>query len=324
MSDYKDLEQYGIIGNLETCALVGDDGSIDWCCFPHLDSPSVFAAVLDVKKGGQFAITPAAGYLSKQQYITDTNVLRTDFHTDTGVASLIDFMPLRSDRTPGEHGHQVVYRKLACRKGSVRFNIIFSPRFNYARDTTRIVETTYGLEASSKRQQLHLQVNAKFDIKAGIATSTIDMSQGQEIWLVLQYANFAGKNSGECSTELDAVVEYWSKWVHDAPADTTIFNGPWRELIVRSGLVLKLLAHEHAGAICAAPTSSLPESLGGERNWDYRYNWIRDASFTVQALYNTGHYEEARRHLWRGNATDRIGTAIYRYRHSIERDFVEG
>ncbi len=297
MSDYKDLEQYGIIGNLETCALVGDDGSIDWCCFPHLDSPSVFAGVLDSRKGGRFAITPDSAYISNQQYVTDTNVLRTDFHADTGVATLTDFMPIRSERTPGEHDHQVIYRKLACKKGLLKFKVDFDPHFNYARDTTRIVETNYGLEASSGNHRLHLQASTKFDIKEGGATSTIEMSQGQEIWFVLRYANFAEKSQGECSTELDATVEYWSKWVHDAPADTTIFNGPWRELIVRSGLVLKLLAHERAGAICAAPTTSLPESLGGERNWDYRYNWIRDASFTVQALYNIGHYEEARRHL---------------------------
>ncbi len=297
MSDYKDLEQYGIIGNMETCALVGDDGSIDWCCFPHLDSPSVFAGVLDSRKGGRFAITPDSAYISNQQYVTDTNVLRTDFHADTGVATLTDFMPIRSERTPGEHDHQVIYRKLACKKGLLKFKVDFDPHFNYARDTTRIVETNYGLEASSGNHRLHLQASTKFDIKEGGATSTIEMSQGQEIWFVLRYANFAEKSQGECSTELDATVEYWSKWVHDAPADTTIFNGPWRELIVRSGLVLKLLAHERAGAICAAPTTSLPESLGGERNWDYRYNWIRDASFTVQALYNIGHYEEARRHL---------------------------
>ncbi len=297
MPNYKDLEQYGIIGNLETCALIGDDGSIDWCCFPHLDSPSVFAAVLDVNKGGQFAITPSGGHTSKQQYITDTNVLRTDFHADTGVATLTDFMPLRSDRATGEQGHQVIYRRLVCRKGSLRFNITFAPRFNYAKDATTIIETNYGLEASSGHHKLYLQANAEFVIKDGVASSILDMSQGQEIWFVLQYANYVVRSSGECSTELDTTVEYWSKWVHDAPADTTIFNGPWRELIVRSGLVLKLLAHERAGAICAAPTTSLPESLGGERNWDYRYNWIRDASFTVQALYNIGHYEEARKHL---------------------------
>ncbi len=297
MSEYKDLEQYGIIGNLETCALIGDDGSIDWCCFPQIESPSVFAAILDSKKGGRFSITPASGYISKQQYITDTNVLRIDFHTDTGIAALTDFMPLKSDRSPGEHGHQAVYRKLVCRKGSVRFNIVFSPRFNYAQDSTAIKAVPSGLEASAGHRKLHLQANASFEIKGDTASAVLDMSEGQELWFVLQYSDRTEKSPGECAAELEATVGYWSKWVHDAPADTTIFNGPWRELVVRSGLVLKMLAHERAGAVCAAPTTSLPESLGGERNWDYRYNWIRDASFTVQALYNIGHYDEARKHL---------------------------
>ncbi len=297
MSEYKDLERYGIIGNLDTCAIIGDDGSIDWCCFPHLGSPSVFAAILDANKGGSFSVAPVGGYISKQRYITDTNVLRIDFHTDTGVATLTDFMPLKSDRAASQHRHQVIYRKLECKTGSVKFKIDFSPRFNYAQDRTEIKKTEAGISAASSNRRVFLQADADFEISENSAGAVLQMNEGEKKWLVLQYEEQSQKTPADCEAELDATLEFWSKWVHDAPADTTVFNGPWRELIIRSGLVLKLLAHETAGAVCAAPTTSLPECIGGERNWDYRYNWIRDASFTVQALFNIGHYDEARKHL---------------------------
>ncbi len=294
MPGYKDLEKYGIIGNLDTCALIGDDGSIDWCCFPHIESPSVFAAVLDDSKGGRFSITPAGGYRSAQQYIKDTNVLQTTFHTDTGTAVLTDFMPTMA---PGKNGHQVIYRRLACTTGTVTLRVEFSPRFNYARDETRLAVVESGIEGHSSRQELFLQTSRRLRVDGSTASATINLSEGEETWFALRYSDKTLKTPAECASELEATLGYWNGWVNKASADSTIFNGPWRDLVVRSGLVLKLLAHEQAGAICAAPTTSLPESIGGERNWDYRYNWIRDASFTVQALYNIGHYDEARRHL---------------------------
>ncbi len=297
MADYKDLERYGIIGNLDTCALIGDDGSIDWCCFPHIESASVFAAILDDGKGGRFSISPAAEFAPRQQYVGDTNVLRTYFDTEEGSAELTDFMPLKSERAPGEHGHQVIYRKLECTKGSMELRLEFAPRFNYARSRTKLVQVEGGLEAFASGRGLFLQSKPVLKIEGATASGNFSMKQGDELWFVLEYSEKVRKTPDECRLELDETLKYWNSWVNKVSAETDSFDGRWRDLVVRSGLVLKMLAHEQAGAICAAPTTSLPESIGGRRNWDYRYNWIRDASFTVQALYNIGHYDEARKHL---------------------------
>ncbi len=298
MPDYKDLEQYGIIGNIETCALIGDDGSIDWCCFPHIESPSVFAAILDHTNGGRFSITPAGDYGARQEYLGETNVLQTFFQTDGGAAVLTDFMPLRSVDAPTSREHRAVYRRLRCTGGQMAFSLDFSPRFNYAQDTTSLAASPDGIEASSPRRRLFLQTDLTLQLHGDSSASCrFDLTAGEEKWFVLHYDEQNQKTAEECRIRLDATLGYWNGWVRKASVDASLFDGPWRDLVVRSGLVLKLLSHEKAGAICAAPTTSLPESIGGERNWDYRYNWIRDASFTVQALYNLGHYDEARRHL---------------------------
>jgi GH15 family glucan-1,4-alpha-glucosidase len=298
MSDYKDLEQYGIIGNLETCALIGDDGSIDWCCFPLIDSPSVFAAILDHAKGGRFSITPAGNYTSRQEYLGETNVLQTHFQTDGGMAVLTDFMPFKTKDDPTGHRHRAVYRRVACTNGVMAFDLDFSPRFNYALDATTLAYCPGGLEASSSHRRLFLQTDLTMQLLgSSSAVAAFNLKEGEEKWFVLQYDKKDPRTTEECGTQLDSVLEYWSRWAHRTSGNTALFDGPWRDLVVRSALVLKLLAHEKEGAICAAPTTSLPESIGGERNWDYRYNWIRDASFTVQALYNVGHDDEARRHL---------------------------
>lgn len=298
MPDYKDLEQYGIIGNLETCALIGDDGSIDWCCFPLIDSPSVFAAILDHMKGGRFAITPAGNYRTRQEYLGETNVLQTYFQTDSGTAVLTDFMPLKTEDDPTCQRHRAVYRRVACKSGVMTFDLDFSPRFNYALDATALAYSPGGTEASSSHRKLFLQTDLTMQMQgSSSAVAAFSLREGEEKWFVLQYDEKDPKTAEECRAQLDAVLEYWDGWVHRTSGNTALFDGPWRDLVVRSALVLKLLAHEKEGAICAAPTTSLPESIGGERNWDYRYNWIRDASFTVQALYNVGHDDEARRHL---------------------------
>jgi GH15 family glucan-1,4-alpha-glucosidase len=298
MPDYKDLEQYGIIGNLETCALIGDDGSIDWCCFPHIESPSVFAAILDHTNGGRFSITPAGDYKTRQEYLGETNVLQTFFETDDGTAVLTDFMPVKTEADPTGQVQRAVYRRVACTSGAMAFDLDFSPRFNYALDATILSPSHGGIEASSPRRKLFLQTDLAFQLHGTLsATCSFNLTAGEERWHVLQYDGKNPKTSEECRAQLDKVLKYWNDWIRKASGNTALFEGPWRDLVVRSGLVLKLLSHEKAGAICAAPTTSLPESIGGARNWDYRYNWIRDASFTVQALYNLGHYEEARNHL---------------------------
>lgn len=297
MSYYKDLEHYGIIGDLETSALIGDDGSIDWCCLPHIESPSVFAAILDESKGGRFSLTPTSSYSSEQRYVPDTNVLETYFQTDEGSAVLLDFMPVKSGSASTAAMPQAIYRKLTCTQGMAHFNLEFSPRFNYAREATRLVASKRGVGAVSLQQRLSLQSDAEFVIRGASAKARVALNQGEKAWFILNYGGDSIQTEGECESTLQATIEFWKRWVDGAANDAASFTGKWHDLIVRSSLVLKLLAHEQAGAICAAPTTSLPEVIGGERNWDYRYNWIRDASFTVQALYNIGHHDEARRHL---------------------------
>jgi GH15 family glucan-1,4-alpha-glucosidase len=297
MSEYKDLERYGIIGDLGTCALIGDDGSIDWCCFPHIESPSIFAAILDHARGGRFSITPSGQFTSKQQYIPDTNVLVTTFKTETGTAKLTDFMLLKSEPAAADRAHPIIYRRLACSAGSVEFDIHYSPRFNYARDATDLIFVGGGIEAISNDSKLFLQSDVKLTVEKESAAARFTLDQGEEAWFLLHYRDREHRSSASCAEELEATLKFWRDWVHKTSGNTKLFDGPWRDLVIRSGLVLKLLAHKDAGAICAAATTSLPECIGGERNWDYRYGWIRDASFTVQALYNAGHYDEARKHL---------------------------
>jgi GH15 family glucan-1,4-alpha-glucosidase len=297
MSPYKELERYGIIGNLDTCVLIGDDGSIDWCCFPHVGSPSAFAAILDHSKGGRFSITPIGRFKSKQEYVRDTNVLVTSFNTETGAARLTDFMSLKNKRSSSEQDDAAIYRKLECTEGAISFEIDYSPRFNYARDTTAMTSTGHGVEARSGDKNLFLQSDITLKVAQDYSTARFTMNQAEVVWFVLHYPQNSVVSPDKCETELEATLKYWREWVHKPTGNAKLFDGPWRDLVVRSGLVLKLLAHEDAGAICAAATTSLPECIGGERNWDYRYSWIRDASFTVQALYSLGHYDEARKHL---------------------------
>jgi GH15 family glucan-1,4-alpha-glucosidase len=297
MQEYKWLENYGIIGNLDTCALVGNDGSIDWCCFPHIESSSVFAAILDIKKGGHFSIRPSGHYGSEQQYIENTNVLQTIFNSDTGSATLTDFMPMKDGHEAGSHELQTIYRKIACDQGKVDLSIEFNPRFDYARAETAIKETENGLAATGNDEELHLKSDIKLKIDGAMSPTDFSIKEGETLWFVLQHGHNIKVLPGGCDCALDETVKYWQEWAHKCGPDGCLFDEPWHDLIVRSGLVLKLLTHHETGSICAAPTTSLPEEIGGERNWDYRYNWIRDAAFTVQALHSLGHTREAKNHL---------------------------
>lgn len=160
MKDYKKLGHYGIIGNLDTCALIGRDGSIDWCCFPHIESPSIFADILDIDKGGHFAVRPSGSFDSEQQYIGKTNVLKTTFHTSSGTAIMLDFMPLRETGEAGVYEEHAIYRKLTCSSGSVDMEVGFKPRFNYARSRTAVEPTERGVIAKGNHEQVFLNIPA--------------------------------------------------------------------------------------------------------------------------------------------------------------------
>ena len=291
---YKLLEAYGLVGNLETCALIGRDGAVDWCCLPYLQSPSVFAAILDDAKGGRFAVEPVVDYDSRQAYLPNTNVLETTFETDAGTAVLTDFMPMLSDDPDAPFSEPWLYRKVECREGEVTLGVEFTPRFDYARARTVVEPLADGVIARGNGEHVSLTPPQPLEVENDAATGTHTLTAGEEAWYSLQYGQRMRPKSVDPQSLLDRTVAYWQNWTHECPEEgECLFAGPEHDLVVRSELVLKLLKHHVTGAIAAAPTTSLPELVGGERNWDYRFSWIRDASFTVQALFKLGHVREA-------------------------------
>ncbi|WP_227355383.1 glycoside hydrolase family 15 protein [Haladaptatus salinisoli] len=287
MTRYLPLKRYGIVGNLETSALVSDEGSVDWLPFPHVESPSVFAKILDAEDGGRFQLCPSKPFDSGQSYLVRTNVLRTSFETDSGTVNVLDFMPVWEDGR-----ERALYRKVDGVEGSVDLELAFRPRFDYARAETDVRATDDGVRAAGDGTRLHLAGDASFEVDGATAHATCTVSENETRWFVLRHGEAPDATDEERERTLNETVDYWREWSHDCPSGC-IFDGTDHHLAVRSGLVLKLLTHHETGAICAAPTASLPEDVGGVRNWDYRYNWIRDAAFTIQALGNLGHLDEA-------------------------------
>jgi GH15 family glucan-1,4-alpha-glucosidase len=288
---YQPIENYGVIGNLRTAALVGMDGSIDWLCLPHFDSPSVFAAILDDGKGGRFRIsTPCDKARRKQFYWPATNVLITRFQSENGVGEIVDFMPIPTADHPTPD--QIV-RQVKVSRGEMTFDLVCEPAFDYARSEH---ETTLG-EGSAWFQHdtltlcLATEVNLQRS-KRGV-TSTFTLKEGESAEFVLRMID--SKDVGqrcqshrEVETLFRNTVDYWRRWLSKCT-----YTGRWREWVERSALALKLMTFEPTGAIVASPTCSLPENIGGRRNWDYRYTWIRDSAFTVYGFLRIGFTDEA-------------------------------
>lgn len=297
---YQPIENYGIIGDLHSVALVGMNGSIDWLCFPHFDSPSIFAAILDDQKGGRFKISPAPDNVKyKQIYLPDTNVLVTRFLSEEGVGEITDFMPIAESQS-GHKNHQLV-RSVTAARGSMKFHLACHPAFNYARDSHELNISENNARFHSRSLNLGLYstrpltkdgngVSAEFTLKEG-ETATFLLHDGE--------LNLPGNLEQEMADLFRETVDYWRRWL-----SRCTYKGRWREMVYRSALTLKLLTYEPTGAIVAAPTCSLPEYIGGERNWDYRFTWIRDAAFTVYALLRIGFTEEASRFMnWLGTCS---------------------
>jgi GH15 family glucan-1,4-alpha-glucosidase len=286
---YLPIADHGVVGDLHSVALVGTDGTIDWYCTPRFDSPSVFGAILDSEKGGYFRIAPVGKSTTKQLYFPDTNVLITRFLSAEGVAEVQDFMPLRNGNasTP-----QRLIRRVVAVRGSMRFRLECEPRFNYGRDAHEVEVSRGGARFTSPNLSLILGspvalapsaagVDAEFELHAGeSATFSLQQPLGAETPRPLADA--------EADSLFEATVQYWIDWVSQST-----YTGRWREMVHRSALALKLLTYEPTGAIVAAATTSLPEQLGGERNWDYRYAWVRDSAFTLYALLRLGFKSEA-------------------------------
>ena len=288
--DYKPISDYGVIGDMHTAALVGLDGSIDWYCAPRFDSPSVFAALLDVRKGGKFQLSPTEKFTTKQSYEGDTNVLSTIFESKQGKIELTDFMPCFMEKGEAK-GFQELHRIVDCVEGEAGLRIIFQPRLDYARGNTTLLETAEGCTAKNRGLQVNLASSVKLRVAdSDILTNEFRLSKGQRVVFVLKWGKKPAVPATryETSKKLSKTLSYWKRWVGHVK-----YQGPFRANVVRSCLVLKLLQYAPTGAMVAAVTTSLPESIGTLRNWDYRYSWIRDNALSVLALSEAGASREA-------------------------------
>jgi GH15 family glucan-1,4-alpha-glucosidase len=288
---YKPIEDYGVIGDLHTMALVGRDGSIDWCCLPQFDSPSVFAALLDRNQGGFFRIAPVQAAVRKQMYFPETCILLTRFMDSNGVSELIDFMIPDAHLEP-EHIHQIV-RRVRCVRGEVKFQMDCFPAFDYARAKHTLLLTEEGAVFESSKCIVGLTSPTELKRNRDGVSAEFSLRPGQEITFLLRHVNSGSKQKPlepnyDAEQAFYSTTRYWQEWLAACR-----YQGRWREMVQRSALTLKLLTFAPTGAIVAAPTASLPEVMGGSRNWDYRYTWIRDAAFTVYAFIRLGLLHEA-------------------------------
>jgi GH15 family glucan-1,4-alpha-glucosidase len=294
---YKPIESYGVIGDLHTVALVGMDGSIDWCCLPHFDSPSVFGAILDEQKGGFFKIASLYKAQYKQMYLPDSNVLVTRFLSADGVGEVIDFMPVH-DASRGRTTHQIV-RVVRAVRGAVRFRLECQPAFDYARKPHQV--TLVGRGAVFKIPGMRLSLVSRFPLArqgTGVVTEFLLHPGEPSTFILRQVEGDSDGDSGLLEARLIGIelltqtLGFWRRWLSKCR-----YQGRWREMVDRSVLTLKMLTFAPTGAIVAAPTCSLPEEIGGTRNWDYRYTWIRDAAFTLYAFLRVGLTSEAERFM---------------------------
>ncbi|MDQ3382528.1 MAG: glycoside hydrolase family 15 protein [Actinomycetota bacterium] len=285
------IADHGLVGDLRTCALVAADGTIDWYCPGRFDSPSVFAALLDGERGGAWRLIPVDGSTSTHQfYFPESAILITRFLTDEGVAEVHDFMPVLRPHDP-DHRQRLV-RRLVGVRGHTRLRMELDARPAYGRAVAEVTGTDDGVLIQGPQVRLGLSATTGLDLADGTVTAAIDLDKGDSVLLVLETLPDGGQLSpcAECDiAELfDATSRYWRSWLAQSS-----YTGRWREMVHRSALTLKLLTHEPTGAIVAAPTTSLPEELGGGRNWDYRYVWVRDAAFSLYALLRLGFTDEA-------------------------------
>jgi GH15 family glucan-1,4-alpha-glucosidase len=290
------IENYGIIGNLRTAALVSIDGSIDWLCYPHFDSPSVFAALLDRKKGGYFKIAPEGDFKKKQLYRPDTNVLVTRFLHKDGVGEVTDFMPMgfRVEDSSDTRCCQII-RMVRVVRGELKFRLECFPAFDYARKGHKVHLRNDGAVFESDDLALALHSHVSLGIEGAGVTSEFVLRAGEAQYFFIQGVDEGEAHSEDvCRLKNNAVelfgqtCDFWRAWLSKGN-----YRGRWRETVHRSALTLKLLTFAPTGAIVASPTTSLPEEVKGERNWDYRFTWIRDASFTLYGLLRLGFTEEA-------------------------------
>lgn len=285
---YQPIENYGVIGDLQTAALVSMDGSIDLLCFPRFDSATIFAALLDEKKGGHFQIAPTEGeFRHRQRYLPDTNILLTRFLGAGGVAEISDFMPMQHLG----HRHDIV-RRVKVVSGQLTLRMVCAPRFDYGRAHHTVEKRPDGVVfCPQKKVQPAVRLRSTIPVRVvnGDAVAEFALKTGETAAFILEEADSESPSSGEdyVSTAFKETMNFWFNWMARSR-----YRGRWREMVNRSALTLKLLISEPHGSIVAAPSFALPATIGGAHNWDYRYTWIRDASFTLYALMRLGYTDE--------------------------------
>jgi GH15 family glucan-1,4-alpha-glucosidase len=291
MPPYLPIADYAAIGCTRSVALVSRGGSIDWLCWPRFDSASVFGRILDAEKGGFFAIRPSVEHEAKRRYLEGTNVIETTFTTGTGVARLLDLMPVftEEEKQTRLSPFRQLLRSIEVIEGEVPIEIVYAPRPDYGRITPRLTLRGDSVYCSWGARVLNLRSDARLNIDKGTATSRITLHAGQSRTFALGFDEEtpAVLPSLDAASEIERTIAFWRTW-----SSQLMYDGPYRDLVLRSVLALKLLTYAPTGAIVAAPTTSLPEFIGGVRNWDYRYSWLRDASWTVSALYDCGFSSE--------------------------------
>lgn len=308
-NDYLPISDHGVIGDLNTVALVGLKGTIDFMCFPYFDSPSIFASILDKEKGGSFSISPTCdGMKHRQLYLPDTNVLLTRFLSDKGIGEITDFMPVEEKK----QGNMLI-RRVSCVHGDITFEMRCSPRFNYAR-TPHTIEQKSENEVIFKTEEpdglrIRFKSIVPLQVKGDDVVASFSLKTGDLVDFVLDMEtceSAAAKDlQGFITKRLFDTINYWKDWI-----SMCTYRGRWMETVNRSALVLKLMTSHDYGSMVAAPTFGLPEQIGGTRNWDYRYTWIRDASFTVYALLKLGYRKEAKDFIgWVNRQCDDVGSA---------------
>ena len=288
------IDDYGVVGDCRAVALISRSGSMDWLCWPRFDSPSIFARILDSSKGGFWSISPVSPCEIKRAYIGDSNVLQTHFFCPGGKATLSDLMPVASEEFKRSNlipSHELL-RELVCTEGGVEIDIDFQPRPAYGAKAAVIRDMgPLGLRMDVGRGACWLRSSIPLAINERGAHARVALKRGETLQFSLSYAEESPAVLPALGERVEEAirrsVEWWEKW-----AARSKYQGPYREAVTRSALILKLLAYAPSGAIVAAPTTSLPERLGASLNWDYRYCWLRDASLTVRALLGLGYMEE--------------------------------
>ena len=288
------LGEYALIGDGASCALVGVDGSIGWACLPRFDSPSVFASILDPERGGTCRVSPCQPFESLQAYDEATNVVQTLFHTENGIAQLTDFMPWSSDDE--RFSVNELHRLIEVREGALDLEVVFDPRFDYARGKTHVAPAEGGALArgpAGQKMAMACDAGRPFEPRErGGVSARVTLRAGQRMWVVLSWRQNRPEPVAAYRPfeQLRRTRRFWRRW-----SSQLTYDGPWRHDVARAALTLKLLQYAPTGAMVAAPTTSLPEWIGGTRNWDYRFSWTRDSAMAIRAMNLIGYGAEALR-----------------------------